>query len=154
MKIFTKSNTINDVTNNTTLELYQKNALPEFQFLIVSDEGKILNEDVNIQYPQGKYLPTFSNTIELKWDSEQMLYAVLRTQAEIEIAQAEINNAQWITVRTQRNQLLFDCDWTQLPDAPLSSEDKTTWQIYRQVLRDITDNFTNPFEVVFPIKPQ
>lgn len=44
-------------------------------------------------------------------------------------------------VRTERNARLFDCDWTQLPDAPLSDAQRERWQVYRQALRDMMDGF-------------
>ena len=59
----------------------------------------------------------------------------------------------WATVRDQRNSLLFISDWTQLADAPLSSEQKTEWLIYRQALRDVPLNFNSPEEVVWPERP-
>jgi hypothetical protein len=40
-------------------------------------------------------------------------------------------------VRKRRNELLFSCDWTQLPDAPLSTSQKGAWRQYRQSLRDM-----------------
>lgn len=39
---------------------------------------------------------------------------------------------------TERNKLLFESDWTQMPDSPLSEAKKDEWKIYRQTLRDIT----------------
>ena len=44
-------------------------------------------------------------------------------------------------VRKLRNQRLFDCDWTQLPDAPLSEAQKSRWRTYRRELRDMMDDF-------------
>lgn len=58
--------------------------------------------------------------------------------------------AQWDVIRGERNKLLADCDWTQLPDA---SADAAAWAAYRQALRDITSQ-ANPFEVVWPTAPQ
>ena len=57
---------------------------------------------------------------------------------------------QWETIRIQRNELLTECDWTQLADIP--SETKELWQTYRQSLRDITSQ-TNPFSITWPVKP-
>jgi hypothetical protein len=57
---------------------------------------------------------------------------------------------QWFIVRTQRNELLSECDWTQLADIP--SETKELWQTYRQTLRDITSQ-SNPFSINWPVKP-
>jgi hypothetical protein len=54
--------------------------------------------------------------------------------------------AQWAVVRAERNKLLADCDWTQLPDA---SADAAAWAVYRQALRDITSQ-ANPFNIVWP----
>lgn len=39
--------------------------------------------------------------------------------------------------RDRRNALLSASDWTQLPNAPLSAEEKARWEQYRQHLRDI-----------------
>jgi len=44
-------------------------------------------------------------------------------------------------IRYQRNQLLKDCDWTQVADC---TADKTAWATYRQALRDLPDNITEP----------
>jgi len=66
---------------------------------------------------------------------------------------SEINariEAKWVEVRENRNQLLQECDWTQLGD--ISNETKTIWQSYRQELRDVTTH-TNPFNIVWPVKP-
>ena len=57
---------------------------------------------------------------------------------------------KWFEVREIRNQLLMECDWTQLSDIP--TEIKNLWSSYRQDLRDIT-NQTNPFNIIWPVKP-
>ena len=44
-------------------------------------------------------------------------------------------------VRRLRTQRLYDCDWTQLPDAPLSEAQREQWRTYRQALRDMMDDF-------------
>jgi hypothetical protein len=61
-------------------------------------------------------------------------------------ASAATVGAQWGVVRAERNKLLAACDWTQLPDA---SADAAAWAVYRQALRDIT-NQANPFNIVWP----
>ena len=52
--------------------------------------------------------------------------------------------------RLQRNQLLVDCDWTQLSDAPVNGSD---WSVYRQKLRDITAQAGFPWEINWPNTP-
>lgn len=61
-------------------------------------------------------------------------------------------NQEWESIRSQRTIYLQECDWTQLPDSPLSVERKIEWQIYRQALRDIT-TFPTPAEVIWPQSP-
>lgn len=60
--------------------------------------------------------------------------------------------AQETSVRAQRDQLLVQSDWTQMPDVQLPN--KTEWAAYRQALRDITDQPGYPFSAVWPTPPQ
>ena len=48
--------------------------------------------------------------------------------------------------RKIRNALLRDSDWTQANDSPLSAEQKQTWAVYRQSLRDLPQNSTPSFD--------
>jgi hypothetical protein len=62
-------------------------------------------------------------------------------------------------VREQRDYLLSKCDWTQQPDVSLSEEKKREWRIYRQELRDITNEnlialLSDPFYAYWPQKPE
>jgi hypothetical protein len=54
-------------------------------------------------------------------------------------------------IRSQRNNLLDESDWTQVEDAPV---DKVAWATYRQALRDVPQQTDFPTEVVWPEKPQ
>ena len=68
-------------------------------------------------------------------------------------SETEINQRienKWEEIREIRNELLKECDWTQLSD--VSSEIKSNWISYRQELRDITTQ-SNPFNIVWPVKP-
>jgi hypothetical protein len=71
-----------------------------------------------------------------------------KTQEEIDIE----NDGLWKSVRTKRNILLQESDWTQIPDSPLSDGKKLEWQSYRLNLRNIT-NQQDPKNIVWPIKP-
>jgi hypothetical protein len=61
-------------------------------------------------------------------------------------------NRQWEDIRVIRNQYLTQSDWTQLPDSPLTIEEKADWATYRQELRDVTQQ-SDPFNIIWPIKP-
>jgi hypothetical protein len=59
-----------------------------------------------------------------------------------DVVEAPYTEAEALSaVRALRNQRLYDCDWTQLPDAPLSDAQKEQWRTYRQALRDMMDDF-------------
>lgn len=53
-------------------------------------------------------------------------------------------------VRSDRNQKLLECDWTQIADATV---DKAAWAVYRQALRDITSQEGFPWSVDWPTQP-
>lgn len=58
--------------------------------------------------------------------------------------------------RLKRNALISQADWTQLPDAPLTADQKALWVKYRQDLRDISSPTSNPgfpSEIIWPTKP-
>lgn len=60
-------------------------------------------------------------------------------------------------IRSIRNKLLMESDWTQLPDSPLSPEKRDLWSIYRQELRDIPESVpsnTSFSDIIWPTKPE
>ena len=59
---------------------------------------------------------------------------------------------KWSEVRSNRDSLLSECDWTQFNDSPISGSTLTDWQTYRQSLRDITNQST-PYDITWPNKP-
>ena len=61
------------------------------------------------------------------------------------------NETQWLVVKGQRNSLLAESDWTQMPDVSITNKDQ--WATYRQQLRDITTQ-TDPFNIIWPSKPE
>lgn len=59
----------------------------------------------------------------------------------------------WTNIRRDRDNRLWNSDWTQLPDADLTENEKKEFAEYRQALRDITDSFDTPEEVMWPPEP-
>jgi hypothetical protein len=64
------------------------------------------------------------------------------------------NNEAWRKIRKERNKLLKDSDYMILADAPVDETQKQEWTTYRQVLRDIPQDYDSPDEVVYPDKPE
>lgn len=76
------------------------------------------------------------------------------TEAELRAFDAEVSlEVRWDVVRNRRNKLLTACDWTQLADTPLSTEQKTAWTTYRQELRNVPQQGVEPENVIWPTQP-
>ena len=58
-----------------------------------------------------------------------------------------------VGLREERNTLLTESDWTQYNDSPLTDEVKTSWQTYRQALRDLPENTDDPANPTWPTPP-
>lgn len=70
------------------------------------------------------------------------------------VTQAETIEAEWVVIRGRRNLLLAQSDWTDTASAParLGSTVYEAWQVYRQALRDVTEQ-ADPFAIVWPASP-
>ena len=64
-----------------------------------------------------------------------------------------IHRPQWAHLRHFRDELLKNCDWTMTTDSALSVESKAKWQAYRQELRELPSNTTNPSNPPWPNRP-
>jgi len=68
----------------------------------------------------------------------------------VAIKQAELLAAYKLDeLRTERNRLLAETDYLALSDQTLTSD----MSVYRQSLRDITNNYSSLDDVVWPVKP-
>lgn len=73
-------------------------------------------------------------------------------------------NYQWVidksklisNIRAKRDIKLWQSDWTQMPDAPLTEAQRAEWAAYRQALRDLPaeqSNVTSIDDIIWPDKP-
>jgi len=101
-------------------------------------------------FPQGvkyhwKSPYTYDN---LEWNDESVAKP---TEAEIAAVNDEaIRDQEFKTLRRQRNQLLTETDYLGLPDLGGFSAEMTA---YRQALRDLPANTTDPANPAWPTKP-
>ena len=72
-----------------------------------------------------------------------------RQNEEIEFSLDIIEKAK-TGLRQMRNAKLQDSDWTQMPDANLTTEVRDAWVAYRQALRDIPNTYTSIEDVIWP----
>lgn len=60
------------------------------------------------------------------------------------------DTAAWENLRIERNARLTASDWTVLGDSPTPT---AAWKAYRQALRDLPSNTTDPSNPVWPTPP-
>ena len=58
----------------------------------------------------------------------------------------------WEGIRSVRNKLLAESDWTTIADVPLTTEKKAEWVAYRQALRAVPAQ-DDPLKIVWPAIP-
>jgi len=131
-------------------------------------------EELKLDNPNVTFPQTLSDAILIEWDMfpvqqtpkpndytknitegtpELINDVYFQTWNQSNTSDSEINSrieAKWIEVRIFRDELLLESDWTQLADSPQITNND--WKIYRQSLRDIT-NQSNPFDISWPTKP-
>jgi len=72
------------------------------------------------------------------------------TEAEIQAEIARLEAEQpWNELRQERNRLIAETDYLALSDSTLTTE----MAAYRQALRDLPANTTDPANPVWPVKP-
>ena len=90
--------------------------------------------------------PVFTDTT----DSE----GNVTTAADNEAAYKSRIDAEVATsVRSERDRLIAETDWTQLADSQLSDSVKASWVTYRQSLRDLPTASGFPHTMTWPTKP-
>lgn len=56
--------------------------------------------------------------------------------------------------RAERNTRLAATDWTQVPDATVTENERSRWRSYRQQLRDVPGQGGYPDAIVWPVQPE
>ena len=91
------------------------------------------------------WLPVTDNRGEEYSFNTHRTIATLASDENSIILTSEIRGIDYETKnRAKRESFLFDSDWTQVPDSPLTDSKKTEWRTYRQALRDITNHSNWP----------
>jgi hypothetical protein len=90
--------------------------------------------------------PVFTDTT----DSEGKVTTAANNEAAYK---AGVDATAAESVRTERNKLMHDTDWTQAADGKLSDSVKAAWVTYRQELRDLSAASGFPHTMTWPTKP-
>ncbi|HCE1515538.1 TPA: phage tail assembly chaperone [Vibrio parahaemolyticus] len=65
----------------------------------------------------------------------------------------QLSSQRWSQVREQRDKLLRETDWALTIDSPVDAETIEALKIYRQSLRNIPQDYTDPESVIWPQLP-
>jgi hypothetical protein len=118
---------------------------------------------VNGLYPEGaeldNYITSFSPYLAQEANIKSVdvvsnadyISSLVKEYTKIPASVIKIRNE----AMAKRQMLLYQSDWTQLPDAQLAldNEEKKQWLEYRQALRDITTQPGWPAKVAWPKMP-
>ena len=119
------------ITTNSTGLMYEKGNSGKYYRIYEIENNRYIDPD--------NYNPF------LNWDG---------TMGEISKDPIPLTDKQkWDQIRAQRTGLLRSCDWTQLDDVDLTTDQKNAWKNYRKALRDIPQTYAYSDKVVWPIAP-
>jgi len=113
--------------------------LPDGKYIQVLDGNKASLSD----YPKGTIEVPLKPFGDFEWDGSSWKAGPINLQ--------ELNTRISFEIRSQRDSLLKQSDWTQLPDAPV---DQSAWATYRQALRDVPQQSGFPDNVTWPEEPK
>ena len=138
-------------------QLKKKHWNVSFPDRITSDILDNYGYDPILNGPQAKvsgpYEVSVRNGIEEingQWFTKFIVGPIFKTPEEKIEYKNRIDNSAAESIRSTRNNLLKQSDWTQIPDCTV---DKTIWAEYRQQLRDISNQEGFPHNVVWPEEP-
>ena len=116
------------------------------------EDYEIVEKEVDVQkfYQSGHITETIDGiSYHLTWDGTT-LSADDTAKAAWELAE------EWKKIRTRRNRLLSESDWTQGGDSPLTTQKKSDWAKYRTSLRTLPEDQsskTKYSDITWPTKP-
>ena len=105
-----------------------------------------------IEYNDGK--PNLEITsIGIYSQAETTFNNEIQRQKDLDDEYLNSSTFLWMKLRNERDNLLLSSDFTQLGDIGLSESKKTEWINYRQALRDLPANTSDPASPNWPTKP-
>jgi hypothetical protein len=121
----------------------------QLAYAFEQETGLTHGKDFLIAHPLGDDGKQSADAYVFQWKSETPQPAI---ETMLELAAGKyLQGFTANEVRTQRDFLLTQCDWTQNPDAPAAV--KAAYVTYRQALRDLPEQVGFPLNVTWPSVP-
>ncbi len=127
------------------------------KYALINPTGRILrtSEEAFRFTPEGREVTELTD--EQALEVEASVEGLFLVEGELISLKAkrwmEQPEAVKASLRPERDRLLAASDWTQLNDTTLPEDILAAWSVYRQDLRDLTDEIDENGEVDFPEKP-
>ena len=132
------------------LESVTTEGVPDYS----GEDYEVVESKVDIQeFSISGYITTTidETSYHLKWDASK------KEVVKDDTAKAAWDLAEeWKRIRTERNRLLSESDWTQGGDSPLTTQKKSDWAKYRTSLRTLPEDQsskTKYSDITWPTKP-
>jgi hypothetical protein len=140
----------NNISNFSNLELTQPELLPDLAWSGNPHQG-FYETQINT-------MPTCSIYYDIVSDFtiDSANYNVTQSYSTSSVSQQITdgrNEHLWNQIREIRTRYLKNTDWTQLPDVNMTTEKVQEYVVFRQQLRSITDDYSEPSQVIWPTIP-
>lgn len=132
---------------------------PQTSFPVLPDNACLADFGYAVfQYVSAPPAPALTTVSEgpLAWDAARAAWTNTWVETPFTPTQvAAAADAALSALVLNRNVLLYQCDWTQLPDVKLTAPQVADWRTYRQLLRDYPDTVVDPFNPpAWPVPPR
>lgn len=105
---------------------------------------RIDHEDGSIEYINN----SITGSVTITQPVPEDIAILTSEQLQVKILESHKN-----FIRQERDKRLAECDWTQVPDVPLTEEKKNEWIMYRQLLRNLPSTIIDISPINWPSKP-
>ena len=110
--------------------------------------------DCEIEHPKFGWIPFTASPYDCENHSKKLYVKIVKEGGAAKYAAPPPPSEEEIAKsnRELRNSKLIRSDWTQLPDVPQAIKQK--WSLYREQLRNLTEQEGWPYNVKWPIPPE
>ena len=129
--------------------------MKEFTAVVSHTDGLITKfQDFDTEDEAKAHVATHGGKVVADLD-EDLAYWDVSSDAAKDTDQlaADILAGKWAAIRTQRDVLMAQSDWTVATDTALSDSVKAKWVKYRKALRDLPASESDPDDITWPDAP-
>mgnify|MGYP001183138026 CR=1 FL=1 len=130
--------------------------MKEFTAVVSHTDGLITKfQDFDTEDEAKAHVATHGGKVVADLDEDVLYWDVSGDTATKDTDQvaADILAVKWVDIRSRRDVLMAQSDWTVATDTPLSDSVKAKWVKYRKALRDLPASESDPDDITWPDAP-